>query len=341
MKRFKRAEDILIGVVGYGGMGRSHLEQMQKAGMTPLCVVEPNPERLEQAVQDFPGIETYSSVSDMLKKSKASLLGILTPHSTHAKLALQCIRGGRHVITEKPFAVTTAECSRMIASAKKHKVMVTAYHNRHWDPWIMQVLKMIRKGDLGEVVRIEIHNGGRTPPHDVWRWSKKMSGGILYDWGVHLFEDILQIVDSDISEVTAFYKKGFWAKQSKYKEDCIEDEGYVVVRFASGIWATVCISSFGHRPKGRHIQIVGTQGILDLTAREWKLTRFNKRNEPIETKGENPPSEAWRFYKNIINHLTKGEKLVITPEWARRPIHILDLADRSARLGRAVKAKYK
>jgi len=50
--------------------------------------------------------------------------------------------------------------------------------------------------------------------------------------------------------------------------------------------------------------------------------------------------EGWRFYQNVADHLTKGEKLVITGEWARRPIHILDLANQSAKKGQALKAKY-
>jgi hypothetical protein len=58
------------------------------------------------------------------------------------------------------------------------------------------------------------------------------------------------------------------------------------------------------------------------------------------TRIQNPPSESWQFYQNIADHLVKGEKLVITGQWARRPIHILDLADQSARKGVAIKAKY-
>ena len=66
-----------------------------------------------------------------------------------------------------------------------------------------------------------------------------------------------------------------------------------------------------------------------------------KDGRTIVTQGKNPPSEGWRFYQNVCDHLVKGEKLVITPEWARRPIHILDLACRSARKGVTLKTKYK
>jgi hypothetical protein len=58
-------------------------------------------------------------------------------------------------------------------------------------------------------------------------------------------------------------------------------------------------------------------------------------------KGRNPKEEGWKFYRNVADHLVKGEALVITPEWSRRPIHILDLADRSVKAGKALKATYR
>jgi hypothetical protein len=57
-------------------------------------------------------------------------------------------------------------------------------------------------------------------------------------------------------------------------------------------------------------------------------------------EGKHRPDEWHRFYQNIADHLTKGTKLVITPEWSRRPIHIIDLAVQSAKKGRALAAKY-
>ena len=122
MKRFKRAKDIKVGTIGYSAsfnMGRAHLSEAARAGMTPLAVCELDPSRLEAARQDFPGIETYSSVTEMLKKSELNLVAIITPHNTHLKLTLQCLRAGSGVVVEKPFAITTAECDTMIAEAKK------------------------------------------------------------------------------------------------------------------------------------------------------------------------------------------------------------------------------
>ena len=93
----------------------------------------------------------------------------------------------------------------MIAAAKKSGVMLSTYHNRHWDGCILNAVEeMRRKGVIGDVFRIEAHMGGYGKPGDWWRTSKTISGGILYDWGVHLLEYSLQLLQGKLTEVTGF-----------------------------------------------------------------------------------------------------------------------------------------
>ena len=342
-KRFQQAKDIKVGVVGYGGafnMGKWHISEMQRAGMTPAAVAEIDAERLKVAQGDFPGIETYSSVAAMLKKSAVNLVTVITPHNTHAKLAVQCLNAGRHVVCEKPFAITTAECDAIIATAKKQGLVLSTYHNRHWDGCILQAVKTIRAGAIGDVVRIEAHGGGYGKPGPWWRASKSISGGILYDWGVHLLEYALQIIDSDIVEVSGFTKTGFWAPQSPWKNDTNEDESLAVVRFVNGVWLTLHMSSIESNPKRGQLEITGTKGTYIMDGGTWEIIA-HREDTKVATQGRNPESESWRLYQNVADHLTKGTPLVITPEWARRPIHIIDLANRSARRGVALKARYR
>ncbi len=343
MKRFKKAKDIKVGVIGYGGafnMGRGHLREMMHAGMTPAAVCDTDTARLKVAEEEFPGIETYSSVATMLKKSALDLVTIITPHNTHAKLAIQCLKAGKHVVCEKPFAVTTAECDAMIAAGKKSGAMLSTYHNRHWDGCILQAMKKIGTGAIGEVVRVNGRACGYGQPGDWWRSSKSISGGILYDWGVHILEYTLQIVNSDMTEVTGFAKKGFWAPKTAWKKDANEDEGLAIVRFKSGAWATLCVSSIDSNPKPGMIDVTGTKGSYVFTGDTWEMTT-HRGAETIIAKGRNPKSLWDAYYQNVADHLTKGTKLVITAEWARRPIHIIDLANRSAAQGKSLKAKYK
>jgi scyllo-inositol 2-dehydrogenase (NADP+) len=343
MKTYKRASDINVGVVGYGGafnMGKAHLMEMQKAGMTPIAVAEIDPTRLAAATQDFPRIETYPSLTAMLKKSAVDLVTIITPHNTHAPLALEALKAGRHVVCEKPMAITTTDCDAMIAAAKKSGVVLSTYHNRHWDGPIMNAVQHIQSGKIGDVVRVDARWGSRTQPADWWRSSKSISGGILYDWGVHLLEYGLQVIRSDIVEVSGHAKSGYWAPRTKWKKDGNEDEAFASVRFASGQWLTLLISALDSNPRRGFLEIAGTEGsyLLDWSSNEC----FRQEGSQTTTQRfKNPPGEGWRFYQNIADHLTKDAKLVITGEWARRPIHILELANRSAQKGAALRARHK
>ena len=343
MATFKKPGDIKVGVVGYGGafnMGRRHLSDMKKAGMTPVAVTELDPVRLKVAMEDFPGIEGYDSVARMLKQSDVNLVVLITPHNTHAKLALQCLRTGRHVISEKPLAITTAECDAMIVEAKKQKVVLSTYHNRHWDGCVLEALKHIHKEKaIGDVYRIDAHMGGYGQPGNWWRTSKTISGGILYDWGVHLLEYSLQIMDAEIAEVTGYAKTGFWASKTAWKDDTNEDVASAVVRFKNGAWLTLTMSSLEMNPKPGMLEIAGTKGTYIFDGGAYEIIQ-QKGNRKVITKGKNTDSLWERFYGNIADHLSKDKELVITPEWSRRPIHILDLACKSAKGGKSIKAKY-
>jgi len=344
MTRFKQASAIKCGVIGYGGafnMGRAHLSGMEAAGMTPLAACEIDPVRLEVARVDFPGLETYDKYETMLKRSDVNLIAIITPHNTHAAIALKCLKAGKSVVCEKPLAITTAECDRMLAAAKDNKCVISTYHNRHWDGCVLKALEVIGSGAIGEPYRIDAQVGGFGKPGDWWRSSKSISGGILYDWGVHLLEYSLQIFKSEqLAEVTGVARRGHWAQQSVWKDDANEDDAMALVRFRSGKYLTLNVSTLNALPPRKMLEIRGTQGAYACDHGTWELTTFNAKGEKVVTSGPNPPAEGHRFYQNVADHLVKREKLVITGEWARRPIHILDLANQSARTGRALKARY-
>ncbi|EIP98741.1 putative dehydrogenase [Opitutaceae bacterium TAV1] len=337
---------IKVGVVGYGGafnMGRQHLKEMQAAGMTPVAVAEVDPARLEVARQDFPGIGVYGSVADMLEKSDVGLVTVITPHNTHADLGLQIVSAGRHCVLEKPMAITTAECDAMIAAAKKQGVIVSTYHNRHWDGWILKALEVVDSGVLGDIVRVDLRMGAHGRPRDWWRSSRAISGGILYDWGVHLLEYALQIVKGDLTEVSGYAWENFWAEEpgAAYAAAAMnEDEAQLVARFSTGRRINLTITQLDAAPERGKIKIVGTRGTHLIDWPDYETTVALATGEFQVTKGKCPPSQGEKFYQNIAAHLTAGEPLVITGEWARRPIHILDLAVQSAKQGRALPAVY-
>ena len=349
-KWFSKPGDIKVGVIGYGGafnMGKAHLTAMKAAGMKPFAVCDVDASRLEVAEEDFPGIETYTDLSTMLKQSDVNLIVHITPHNLHYKLAAQCLRAGKHVVTEKPFVLNTAECDRLIKLAEEKKLMLSTYHNRHWDGHIVTaVKKVVEQKVVGDVVAVEAKMGGYGMPKEWWRSSRSVSGGILYDWGCHILEYCLQVIQSDIVEVSGFAVEGFWSKQAPkshpWKNDMNEDHATAVVRFANGCRLNLTISQIDSDERPYFVNFMGTEGSYQMNMRNWKLRKPYKTKRGFkETEGKNAKTNpALIYYKNVAQHMCGKEDLVITPQWARRPIHVLDLAARSAKAGRAMKAKY-
>ena len=186
MKRFETPADIRTAVVGYGpafSMGRHHLNAMKAAGMTPVAVADIDPERLPVAEKEFPGVETFASATEMLANCDVDFVGVITPHNTHAKLALQCLKAGKSVCCEKPLAITTAECDAMIREARKRDLVLTTYHNRHWDGCILEAVdQVVKQKVIGDVYKATAHMGGHGQPRDWWRSSKSISGTSTVTW---------------------------------------------------------------------------------------------------------------------------------------------------------------
>ena len=129
-------KEIRGAVIGYGGMfnmGRGHLNGMRGAGIVPAAVCDIDPARLEAAQADFPGIAVYPDADALLRDGGVDLITLVTPHDTHAPLAIQALNAGKAVICEKPMCLTAQEATDMIAAARANNVMLSVYHNRRHD----------------------------------------------------------------------------------------------------------------------------------------------------------------------------------------------------------------
>ena len=100
------------------------------------------------------------------------------------------------------------------------------------------------------------------------------------------------------------------------------------------------MSSVEANPKAGQLEISGTRGSYVFDGRTYEMIQ-QKDDTKVTTKGDNVPSQWPKFYRNVAAHLVKGQALVITPEWARRPIHIIDLAVQSAKKGKALRTEYR
>jgi scyllo-inositol 2-dehydrogenase (NADP+) len=327
------SEQVRCAVIGYGGafnMGRNHLRWINAApGLTGVAVCDLDSERLREAEADFPGIRTYRRVEDLLADQEVELVTVITPHNTHAPLAIQCSRAGKHVIVEKPMCLTVAEADEMIAAGRAAGRMVSVFHNRRWDGDHLTMRSLIEEGILGDVFHIEANGGGWSRPDTWWRSDKAISGGAFYDWGAHIIDWVLHLKLGPLHSVLGFFHKRVWAHVTN------EDHTQAILRWSDGAYADVQISSIARAPKPR-FRILGTRGAI-LDDGRGELTVYGEVAGRTATFTEKyRPSDWQEYYNNVANHLLRGAPLAVTPESARRVIAVIETAERSSRSGQAL-----
>ena len=318
--------------IGYGGafnMGKHHGQQIKDCGIEFVGVCDVDRNRLVEAEKDFPGIKTYDDPDKLMADPEVDLVVVITPHNTHAPLAIKALRAGKHVVTEKPFCITVAEATAMIEAAKKSGVMLSVYHNRRWDGDFMMIRDVLQKGIIGEPFHLEAYFGGFGHPGTWWRADKAISGGAMYDWGAHFVDWVLNLMPYKMESVTGFFHKRVWFGVSN------EDQCQAIIRFEGGRTADIQQSSIARAPKPR-FRILGTKGaITDSWGGSFKVST---EIEGVPTEMEIKYREGqWKeYWRNVSDHLMSGDPLVVTAEQARRVIAVIETAEKSSAAGKTL-----
>ena len=322
------------GVLGYGpafNMGKGHGEWMNATrGLKTVAACDSNPARMEAAKKELPGIAIFTSLEEMLKMKDLDLVVNILPHHIHAETSLQCLRAGKHVVSEKPFCITTEEATAMIRAARRSKVMLSVFHNRRWDGDYLAIQDIIARGLLGDVFHIEAGGGSYNRPGTWWRSDKTLSGGALYDWGAHFTDWILRLYNKRVTQVTGFFHKRLWHHVTN------EDMAQAIMRFEGGEVADLQQSSLAAvgKPKWR---ILGTLG--GLLANWQDTVDVTSYASGLKFEGKVPAKPSYgctEYYRNVADHLLLGEPLAVTAEQAREVIAVIETAERSSAEGRSL-----
>lgn len=324
------------GVIGYGAafdMGRTHAEAIQGTpGLEMRAVCDADPTRLAAARKDLPAIAAFSNHEEMLRMEGLDLVVVVTPHHTHADLAISCLRSGKHVVVEKPMCLTVAEGRRMLQAAKDRGVILSVFHNRRWDGSHVALKRILGSGDLGEVFQIEAFSGGYAHPGHWWRSDKEISGGCLHDWGAHFIDWILDLVPGPVTEVSGFIQKRRWMDVTN------EDHALMTMRFENGVVAAFEQSTVAASPKER-FRILGTKGAATWKGEDeefWTVTLGSPVGPSPSRRVPFAKRDWTAYYRNLAGALQGSEELAVTGEQCLRIVSMIEAAEESARLGRAV-----
>jgi predicted dehydrogenase len=183
-------DEIGLGVIGCGGFGLFALQHFaQIPGLRLVGMAGTHRSAALAAARRF-GIPDIEEVGSLVQREDVDLVYIATPPFLHYSQALAALESGKHVICEKPLALTVEQADEMIATARRGDRLLVANLMQRYNPLCDAIARLIESRVLGEVLHGSFENDASDEnlPPDHWFWDRSRSGGIFVEHGVHFFD---------------------------------------------------------------------------------------------------------------------------------------------------------
>jgi predicted dehydrogenase len=256
---------VRIGVVGVGNMGRTYAEAIGAIDgleLGALCT------RTLARIKDLPG-EKFSDHRAMIASGRVDAVVVATPHWSHPTVAIDALRAGLHVLTDKPLAVHVADARRMLAAHVDQRLRFGVIFNERTRPVNVKLKSLIEAGELGALRRVIWLATGLFRSHAYyasggWRatWAGE-GGGVLINQGPHDL-DLLQWLVGLPVRVTATLGLG------RYHPIEVEDDVSALLEFPGGATGLFAITT-GEAPGTSRTEIAGDRGKAVLNTEAWTL----------------------------------------------------------------------
>ena len=294
---------IRFAIIGHGHIGKRHAEMVRR-----------NPECSLAAVCDIAGAEKsgytdtdapfFNSPEEMFGSGvEFDVVAVCTPNGLHAKHALMALGYEKHVVCEKPMALTTADCERIIhKSLQVHKNVFCVMQNRYSPPSIW-LKKLVDDGTLGDILMVNLvcywNRDDRYYKAGSWKGTADLDGGTLFTQFSH-FIDIMYWVFGDITDIQAKFDD-FTHKHST----AFEDSGFVNFRFANGGMGNLCYSTaIWDKNMESSMSVVGSKGSIKIGGQYMnEITYCHIENYEMPELEPVGPANDYGVYKgSAANH---------------------------------------
>lgn len=219
-----------IALIGCGLIGQKRLNLLAPGAVTVAC--DTQLDRARKLAAQSPGCIATASFEEAVNSANVDAVIIATVNSTLAPIAIQAAEKGKHILVEKPGAVSVRELEQLETAARKSGVVVRVGYNHRYHPACLKAAEIFRSGALGPImfVRGRYGQGGRIGYDKEWRADPKLSGGgELIDQGVHLI-DLASIFLDDFVQIAGHVATYFWQMP-------VDDNCFISLRDTSGATA--------------------------------------------------------------------------------------------------------
>jgi predicted dehydrogenase len=293
---------IKFGVVGQGHIGKRHAEMIRRNPEAELIAVCDVVSKEQHGIADMKE-KFYSSVEELLEKHpEVDVINICTPNGLHAKHSLSAIEAGKHIVCEKPMALTKADCESIIFKAlQKHKTVFCVMQNRFSPPsvWLKQI---VEEKIIGDVYMVQLNcywnRDERYYKKGGWKGLQKLDGGTLFTQFSH-FIDIMYWLFGDMKDIQAKFNDFNHKDLTEF-----EDSGFVNFNFTNGGMGSINYStSVWNTNLESSITIIGSKGSVKVGGQYMdKVEACNIKDYTMPELAPTNPANDYGAYKGSANN---------------------------------------
>ena len=337
--------DFRIGIVGCGRISQYHIEALQKVeGLTLAAVCDIDTERA-RAAGEKAGVPSFPSLDAMLKGAELDIVTICTPSGLHPDHAIAAAKAGKHVVSEKPMALSLDAADAMIAACEKAGTKLFVVKQNRLNPPIQLLKRAVDRGRFGRIFMANVTVRWQRPQEyydaEKWRGTWKLDGGAIMNQASH-YVDLIQWLLGPVESVMAKT-----ATQARRIE--AEDSGAAVLKFASGAIGVIEVNVLTYpRNYEGSITLIGETGTVKIggtsvnKVEHWSFAEYSDDDKVVETGAinTNPPTVYGfgheGYYRNVVAVLRGKAKADTDGQEGRKSLALILGIYESARTGKNV-----
>lgn len=301
---------IRFGIIGCGRIAQRHAEHINNTNgckLVATCDIEF--EKAKDLAQKY-DVLPYELITDFLENDEIDVVSICSPNGLHAAHSISSLLAGKHVLCEKPMAISVHDCGEMIKAAEKANKRLFVIKQNRYNPPVAAVKNLIDNGQLGTICNVQLScfwNRNNNYYANSWKGTNELDGGTLFTQFSH-FVDLLYYLIGDIKEVEAF--GGNFQHQDIIE---FEDTGVVIFKFYNGALGTMnyTVNSYQKNMEGS-LTIFGDKGSVKIGGQYINELEYQNIEgfEILNLEKGNKPNNYGEYQGSMSNHDKVYENLV-------------------------------
>jgi predicted dehydrogenase len=343
MNREKDTDDgkiIRFGLIGCGRIAPRHVLAINSCKNAKLIAVCDN---VKSKAVDFSkkyGVEkVYSDYKKMLRDADIDAVTICTPSGLHAQMTIDAANSKKHVVTEKPMALTLKGADKMIESCKKNDIRLFVVKQNRYNPPVKELRKAIDSGRFGKIFLVNTTVRWCRPKEyyaqDKWRGTWRMDGGVFMNQASHHI-DLVRWIGGEVKSVIAVIDN------FTHPEIEVEDTGAAIIKFKNGAVGVIetTNSAFPKNMEGS-VTVLGEKGSAKVggfavnNMETWEFADYDNDDEIFRRKSTTPPDVYGyghiEFFKNVIGSILENKDPLVSGIEGRKTLELITALYKSAK----------